>query len=173
MPSTPMNLLEDDLLLAFSTESGGKPPESTESLAARVERLERALHRSTREIESLKSELATLVGTVDDIGKNARRPIAWAPRPVSTARSRFVTAIAGIVFGLALGMTGHGCCGRAVVASLRPSIAAPATELRAGADPRRYRKPVSRRLAAATPAARAGDPQTDESRRTQPVQTAG
>ena len=74
MPEQPDEPAENDLLLAFSTEPGGKPPESTQSLAARVECLERALHRSSSEIESLKSELATLVGTVDDIGKNARRP---------------------------------------------------------------------------------------------------
>jgi hypothetical protein len=97
---------EDDLLLAFSTEPGGKPPESTESLAARVEFLERELHRSTTEIESLRSELATLVGTVDDISKNARRPVTWAPKPVSTARTRFATAAAGIVLGLAVGVLG-------------------------------------------------------------------
>ena len=97
--------VESDLLLAFSTEPGGKPPESAESLAARVECLEQALHRSTREIESLKSELATLVGTVDDIGKKSRRPVP-AARPVSSARTRFIPAIAGIVLGLTLGVLG-------------------------------------------------------------------
>ena len=68
MPEHAEESAECNWLLAFPTESGGKPPESTESLPARVERLEQALDRSTREIESLKSELATLVGTVDDIG---------------------------------------------------------------------------------------------------------
>ena len=94
-----------DVLLQFSTEPGGKPPESAESLAARVDALEQALYRSSSQIESLKSEVATLVGTVDDIGKTARRPVTWAPKPVSTRR-RVLTTTAGIVFGLALGVMG-------------------------------------------------------------------
>jgi hypothetical protein len=97
--------VEDDLLLTFSKEPGGKPPESTESLAARVERLERALHRSTRQIELLKSEVVTLVGTIDDI-KKVRRPIQSPTMAVSTRRTRLLPAIAGIVFGLALGVLG-------------------------------------------------------------------
>jgi hypothetical protein len=106
MPEHADEPAEDDVLLAFSTEPGGKPPESTESLAARVECLERALHRSTREVESLKSQVATLVGTVNDIGKNARRPSTWAPKPVAIVGPRFVTVIAGVVFGVALGVLG-------------------------------------------------------------------
>jgi len=113
MPEHADEPAEEDLLLAFSTEPGGKPPESTESLAARVEGLERALQLSTGEIESLKSELATLVGTVDDIGKTARRHVAWAPKPVFPARSRFITVAASVVLGVALGLFGWAVWSRA------------------------------------------------------------
>jgi hypothetical protein len=61
----------------------------------------------------LKSELAALARTVDDINKNARRHIAWAPRPVSTTRSRFVMASAGVVVGIALGLVGWALWSRA------------------------------------------------------------
>ncbi len=145
MPQRDDEPVEDDLLLAFSTEPGGKPPESTESLAARVECLERALHRSTREIESLKSELAILVGTVDDIGKNARRPITWAPKPASSARTRFLTATAGIVFGLAVGVLGWTLWSRDSIGTT--VVAAPEA---AAVQPAAVPQPVAP-LAAATP----------------------
>jgi len=96
---------DDDALLAFSTESGGKPPESAESLATRVERLEQALQRSTSDIETLKSGLAGLVGAADNTAKKSRRPMP-PPRPVSNARTRLLPAITGIVLGLALGVLG-------------------------------------------------------------------
>jgi hypothetical protein len=118
MPEHAEESAECNWLLAFPTESGGKPPESSESLPARVERLEQALDRSTREIESLKSELATLVGTVDDIGKNARRPVAWAPRQVSTRPSRLVTVTAAVVFGVALGLIGWALWPRETIATI-------------------------------------------------------
>ena len=137
--------VDDDLLLAFSTEPGGKSPESTESLAARVECLERALHRSTREIESLKSELAILVGTVDDTGKNARRPITWAPKPASSARTRFLTATAGSVFGLAVGILGWTLWSRDSIGT----TVGPAPEA-AAVQPAGVLQPVAP-LAAATP----------------------
>jgi len=127
MPQRADESVEYDLLLSFSTEPGGKPPESTESLTARVECLERALHRSASQIESLKSEVATLVGTVDDIGKGARRPITWAPKSVST-RTRFLTATAGIVFGLALAMLGWTLWSRDSIDAIDPidtTVAAP------------------------------------------------
>ena len=118
MPEHAEESAEYDWLLAFPTESGGKPPESPESLRARVECLEQALERSTKEIESLKSEVATLVGTVDDIGKKARRHAAWAPAPVSTRRSRFVTVTAGVVFGVALGLIGWALWSRETIAPI-------------------------------------------------------
>ena len=106
MPEHADESAEYDWLLAFPSEPGGKPPESTESVPARVARLEVALLRSTSEVESLKSELATLVTSIDDIRKAARRHTAWAPKPVPAPRSRFVTATLGVVFGLALGLLG-------------------------------------------------------------------
>lgn len=141
MPQRDDESVEEDLLLAFSIEPGGKPPDSTESLAARIDSLEKALHRSAGQIESLKSEVATLVGTVDDIGKNARRPVTWAPKPASTARRRSLTAAAGIVFGLALGALGWTAWSRGSSDAIIPidtsvaASAAPAAPQRAAAEP--------------------------------------
>lgn len=130
MPEHADEPAEYDWLLAFPIELGGKPPESKKSLAARVECLEEALHKSTREIESLKSELATLVATVDDIGKKSRRQVAWTPKPTSTARSRFVAVAAGVIFGVVLGVLGWALWSRASIATtaaidtIDPAVAA-------------------------------------------------
>ena len=105
MPHHADEPVEYDALLAFSTEPGGKPPEAAESLATRVERLERALQRSTSDIESLKSELASLAGAAADSGKRSGRPVP-PPAPVSSARTRFLPAIAGILLGITLGVLG-------------------------------------------------------------------
>jgi len=146
---------EYDWLLAFPTEPGGKTPESTESLPARVERLEQALHRSIGEIESLKSEVATLVAAAEDIGKNSRRHIAWAPRPVSAARSRFVTVTAGVVFGVALGVLGWAVWPRETIRTIDTIGTTVAAAERAveelPVEPRSPLQPVVSLAAAVTP----------------------
>jgi PEGA domain len=106
LPQHANESVDDDLLLTFLSEPGGKPPESTVSLAARVDSLERALHRSTSQIAALKSEVTTLVGTIDEIGKRVRRPVQSPITPAPTRRTPYLTAIGGIVFGLALGVFG-------------------------------------------------------------------
>ena len=118
MPEHAEEPAEYDWLLAFPTEPGGKPPESTESLPARVERLERALDISTSEIESLKSEVATLVGAIADIRKNARRAVAWAPTTVSTRHWRFISVTVAVVSGLAVGLIGWALGPRETIATI-------------------------------------------------------
>ncbi len=127
--------LDQDLLLKFSTEPEAAPllasaaetlqpaasegiqpvapapnvaPELIEALNARVERMERTLDESASLIASLNSEVATLVGTLDDIKKRLSRREAPAPGPLPKLKPspRIASAFAGAVIGIALGMWG-------------------------------------------------------------------
>jgi len=84
--------------------------ERIEELNARVDRLEQTLDKSASQVASLKSALATLVSTIDDIKKINRRPASALPLPPSALASKprrtAVSAVAGIVLGLALGVFG-------------------------------------------------------------------
>jgi hypothetical protein len=118
-------LAEDsDPLLAFSTEPGATPPVTSppdpatqpvaatedarrllrapavDPLIARVDRLERALEDSKKQVSTLKSEVATLVRALSDIKKPTSRPVAIATR----SGMRTVAATVGIVIGLSLGI---------------------------------------------------------------------
>lgn len=92
--------VDQDLLLAFSTEPGQKPPESAESLAARVQCLERSQLRSSSQVESLKAEFATLVTVVDDIKTREFRGVTKSERP------RRASAVAATLVGVAIGVAG-------------------------------------------------------------------
>lgn len=128
--------LDQDVLLEFSTEPGITPttapdlaepgqraadvevaaPEPTptasleliKSLNARIDRLEQTLDKSASQVVSLKSVVATLVSTIDDIKKINRRPANAPPLPPSVSKPRHtaVSAIAGAVLGIALGVFG-------------------------------------------------------------------
>lgn len=92
--------VDQDLLLAFSTEPGEKTPESSESLGTRVEYLERTLLRSASQVESLRAEVATLVTALDDIKR------AKIPGVARTQRPRRVIAVAATLFAIATGVAG-------------------------------------------------------------------
>lgn len=63
--------------------------EEVAELRRRVERTERTLDKSVREVSTLKADLATLVGVVDDIKKRQSRRIAPSPPPLALpARAR-------------------------------------------------------------------------------------
>jgi hypothetical protein len=121
-------LVEDpDPLLAFANEPGGVPPAappsdpstqpvaatedaprplrapSVDPLAARVDRLERALEDSKKQVSTLKSEVATLVRALGDIKKPVNRPDATPPR-ATRSDIRTVAAAVGIVIGLGFGI---------------------------------------------------------------------
>ena len=121
-------LAEDsDPLLAFSTEPGATPPVPSPSdpatqpvaatedarrllrapavdpLIARVDRLERALEDSKKQVSTLKSEVATLVRALSDIKKPMSRPDA-TPTRATRSGMRTVAATVGIVIGLSLGI---------------------------------------------------------------------
>ena len=114
---------DSDPLLAFSNEPSGGPPDASPSdpatqpvattedarrplrapavdpLIARVDRLERALEDSKKQVTTLKSEVATLVRALGDIKKPTSRPDATPRSGVRT-----VAAAVGIVIGLGFGI---------------------------------------------------------------------
>ena len=118
---------DSDPLLAFSTEPGAAPPVASPSdpatqpvaatedarrllrapaidpLIARVDRLERALDDSKKQVSTLKSEVATLVRALSDIKKPTSRPVAIAAHATRSGM-RTVAATVGIVIGLSLGV---------------------------------------------------------------------
>jgi PEGA domain len=118
---------DSDPLLAFSTEPGAAPPVASPSdpatqpvaatedprrllrapaidpLIGRVDRLERALEDSKKQVSTLKSEVATLVRALSDIKKPTRLP-ALTFEPKTRSGSRGLAAVLGIVMGLGLGI---------------------------------------------------------------------
>jgi len=110
----PDERIPDDPLLDFSTEPATAdapptPPEVSQPVEAtpvrselddlrdRVVQLESALDRSTKQLGTLRSEFATLVGAQKDI-----RAAKIVPKEVKADRSlRLISAIAGIVIGVA------------------------------------------------------------------------
>jgi hypothetical protein len=123
---------DPDPLLAFSIEPGAATPKEApaeaiaqpvvstrdarhegqqaplELLAARVERLERALDESKSRVASLTSEVATLVGLLRDIRKLSRPVAPGVIAPTRAARSSMpgATVIVGLTLGLGLGIFG-------------------------------------------------------------------
>jgi hypothetical protein len=114
--------VDSDPLLAFlselqAAESALQPVEKTEDppvvaaldapgppinpLHERIEKLEQALNEATGEVAALRSQVATLVRATRDIDKRVDR--IGVPVPITNPRrSRTVTAIVGMVFGIAL-----------------------------------------------------------------------
>ena len=113
---------ESDPLLEFlselqAAESASQPVEKTEDapvvarvdapappinpLHERIEKLEQALTEATGEVAALRSQVATLVRATRDIDKRVDR-IGVAVPITNPRRSRMVTAIVGMVFGIAL-----------------------------------------------------------------------
>lgn len=83
-----------------------QPPPPGELLLSRVERLERALDDSQRQVSDLTSQVTTLVRAAGDIRKQASpRPVASAP-PVRPRASRSASAIAGLLIGVSAAMLG-------------------------------------------------------------------
>jgi hypothetical protein len=113
--------VDSDPLLEFlselqAAESAPQPGEKTEDppvvgaldasatinpLNERIENLEQALNEATGEVAALRSQVATLVRATRDIDKRVDR--IGAPVPITNPRrSRTVTAIVAMVFGVAL-----------------------------------------------------------------------
>jgi hypothetical protein len=72
------------------------PQQVPEDLRLRVDRAERLVERSLIEITTLKSDLATLVGAVDDIKKRQSRPTVAPPQP-GKRMSPWRAALAAVV----------------------------------------------------------------------------
>lgn len=116
--------IDTDPLLEFSIEPGQAQPaagvevappvpvehasaESIAAMCARLDRLERSLDRSAVQVASLRSDVATLVGTIDDIKKRLSRRPAHAPVRLTPAVKRpRAPAVAGAVLGIALAVWG-------------------------------------------------------------------
>jgi hypothetical protein len=121
-------LVEDpDPLLAFANEPGGVAPAAPPSepatqpvaatedarrllrapavdpLIARVDRLERALDESKKQVAALKSEVATLVRALGDIKKPMSR-LGAIPLRATPGGIRTVAAAVGVVIGLGVGI---------------------------------------------------------------------
>ena len=80
-------------------EAAEPRPQATEDLRLRVVRVERLLERSLIEMTTLRSDLATLVGAVDDIKKRQGRRDAPPAPPVRPGNpvSRWRAAVAAVV----------------------------------------------------------------------------
>jgi len=124
VPQSQSDRADSDPLLDFLSEVEGfeppvQPVEQTElpsvvpppemldepidPLRERIEKLEQARDDATKEVAELRSQLATLVRATRDIDKRVDRATAPA-RPAITrpTRYRVVTAIVGMIFGIAL-----------------------------------------------------------------------
>ena len=76
---------------------------AVDPLIARVDRLERALEDSKKQVSTLKSEVATLVRALGDIKKPMSRPDATPPRATRSGMRTVATAV-GLVIGLGFGI---------------------------------------------------------------------
>jgi hypothetical protein len=122
VPQSHSDHADSDPLLEFlselqAAESGFQPVEKTEDppvvaaldapanpinpLQERIEKLEEALDDATSEVAALRSQVATLVRVTRDIDKRVDR--VAVPVPITNPRRyRAVTAVVGMVFGIAL-----------------------------------------------------------------------
>lgn len=88
---------------AEPAETAKDPP--ADDLRVRVERAERQIERTLIDITTLKSDLATLVGAVDDIRKRMSRPPARPPAvPLPPRKLPGRRAMAVIIFLLTAGI---------------------------------------------------------------------
>jgi uncharacterized coiled-coil protein SlyX len=104
-------LVDSDPLMGFAEESGENLPEITPVVSTdvpkqenRLDRIERTIVSAQQELAQIRSEIATLVGTIEDIKKRANRhssePAGQQPRK---SWVRVVTATVGVMFGIAIG----------------------------------------------------------------------
>jgi hypothetical protein len=110
----PDELMDSDPLAGFAEESGEKHAEIAEVAPTdepkrfeRFERIERTIDSTQQELAQIRSEIATLVGTIEDIKKRASRRSAGTTESAGQQppRSwvRVVTAAVGVTLGIAAG----------------------------------------------------------------------
>lgn len=94
--------------VAVPVTAAAPPSQSSGALQARLDRLEHAVEKVSSQASVMRSQLATLVGAIDDIRKKQERADAALRRhPVAVAaRPRSVAAVVGLFAGVALGIFG-------------------------------------------------------------------
>ena len=105
-------LVDSDPLMGFAEESGENHPEITPVVSPdepkqenRLDRIERTIVSAQQELAQIRTEIATLVGTIEDIKKRANRHSGAEPAGRQPRKSwvRLVTATVGVMFGIAIG----------------------------------------------------------------------
>lgn len=153
----PGQTLCPDPLLEFSTEprpeSCETPPPSTPPLDPRVDKVESSVDQLVDKVASLKAEVATLVGAIDDIKKRmAHRPAPPLPTRLAMPRSssRSASAVVGLVLGIAVATLGWTRWSRDSVDAIgpRPSLAA-ASPVESNSSPPPATQPATQPAAAA------------------------
>lgn len=96
----------ETLLVAETPSAVAAAPEDLEALRGRVDQLEKALAQTVEDLSALRSEVATLVTVAGNIRQQpARSVVVPFPSVSATPRTtRAVSAIAGIVLGVAIGL---------------------------------------------------------------------
>jgi hypothetical protein len=106
-------LIDSDPLLGFAEETVEKPAEIAEVAPAddphlddRLDEVERTIDSTRNELAQIRSEIATLVGSIEDIKKRStRRPVADPPlRQSRTSWLHVLSATVGVVLGIAIGV---------------------------------------------------------------------
>ena len=106
------DFVDFDPLLGFAEESGEnhaeiEPVVSTDDpkRIERLERIERTIASAQHELAQIRSEIATLVGTIEDIKKRSNRQPDPEPASQQPGKSwtRVVTATVGVMLGIAIG----------------------------------------------------------------------
>ena len=145
-------LSHPDPLLVFSTELGEVPPPLPEpkqvvdtpvvsaapsavatapdenaALRGRVDQLEKALAQSAEDLGALRFEVATLVSLAGDIRtQTTHSAVVPFPSASTTPRTtRVISAIAGIVLGVSIGLWFWKAIDSAPLAPSQPRAAAP------------------------------------------------
>jgi len=99
--------------LGFAEETVEKPagiaevaPADEPHLDDRLDQVERTIDSTRNELAQIRSEIATLVGSIEDIKKRStRRPVAESPRRQSrTSWLHVLSATVGVVLGIAIGV---------------------------------------------------------------------
>jgi hypothetical protein len=131
-PSAPAPLEPEVQPVAASAVPAPAPPAvpPPQAFFDRIERLERALGDSNKQVTSLQSEVATLVHAIGDIRKQIGRPRSALAAPSARPRTPLLmhrtTAIAGLIIGLCIGIFGwRYFSGESDVAMAPPATAAP------------------------------------------------
>jgi len=108
----PDDSVDFDPLLGFAEESGEihaeiEPVVSTDDpkRIERLERIERTIASAQQELAQIRSEIATLVGTIEDIKKRSSRQTGAQSSSEQPGKSwfRVITATIGVMLGIAVG----------------------------------------------------------------------